>query len=632
MVPESLTGLGDRRLPKNSKTSLPVLHSVASDVCGLFPERRPSIWKRPGQKRWMQWSQSLTDSQILGVMSHEGRGLFRGCYWHSETRHAVLDIDQGSEYHNAECLAELAAEFSSVGLNLVPYQSSESGGWHLYLFFDSYVLSKEVESTIKNYLRFRRYEIKSGTLEIFPSGNALRLPLQKGFAWLAPDGAVEIAREELTDGQALALFFNDLETRQTNWQEAKSLIESQIGSAGSSAGIAGDAGVQEHKKAVSMEGLADLYSIGRDHEKYQRGREYWLNGLTGPNQRHDAVCCIGHYLWFGDSSMGLRPLPYPSNAGARSELITAWLKEKHNGHSEAVNSGRWSDVEAQIKRACYWTAQEAQVRERESYPVTERLVTRLCETKLTPDDFKKANRRREGAARAKIKRALAQCVDEGRKVTRNALARISGCSPNTVSKHTDLWILLASRSGASITGGLGGVLELPVLASSDDLGSRGSCPGPETAKELTDPSLVLGSSDLAVSGSLDSVVAPLLICLAESLPANSQHQDQAAVAPPSQVLTLGPWLAGFRAEGQLCAGGISLLPAAWLIAPAVSGVATIHVKSSHLPSDNRLNSGTSHITTESMSKLIGNLVCLGVYQLPLSTGRLLDCVTRGPPA
>jgi hypothetical protein len=539
MVLESLTELPDRRLSKNNKTSAPVLHSVALEVCGLYPERQPSIWKRPGQKRWMQWSQALTDSQILGVMSDEGRGLFRGCYWGSETRHAVLDIDKGSEYHNPKCLAELVAEFSQVGLTLVPYQSSESGGWHLYLFFDSYVLSKEVETTIRNYLQLRKYEIRGGTLELFPSGNALRLPLQRGFAWLSDNGIIEVTREELTQGQALALFFNDLETKQTNWQQARSRIESQLRQIEESAGD----GDQEHRETASVAGLAELFTNGLDHEKYQRGREYWLNGLTGPNQRHDAVCCIGHYLWYGDSSQGLKALPYPSNAGARAELITAWIKEKHNGHSEAVNLGRLGEVESQIERACYWTAQGALVRQRESYPVTERLVTRLCQTKLTPDDFKKANRRKEGAARAKIKRALAQCVDEGRQVTRNVLAEISGCSPNTVSKHADLWSLLATGSHAYITGGLGGSSGgALVLARSEGLVSEssGSLVKKETLREPVCPS---GSGDLAEAGSVGSPLVPPFLGPTASVPVAAPSFGLASVLPLSPVLILGPWLA-----------------------------------------------------------------------------------------
>ena len=525
-----------------------------SHFLALFTRRDKYIEKLPGRD-W-QWKKTLLhDYQIAGVISDAGRGLHRGCAWAHKTRFGVLDIDQGSQYRTPQELAELTAKFAAVGLNLVPYQSSDSGGWHLYFFLEEWAESEEVNSTLKAWLKANNYEIRGGILEVFPSGQGLRLPLQKGFAWLDASGNVITKREELEQEEALALFLADLEYNQTNWQEAKEQIETQLQltrSAGAGSALA-------HKKRVAVEGSDDLFTAGIDWEKYHRGREYWLYGLTGANQRHDAVCSIGHYLWYGDSSQGVRALPYPSNAGARSELILEWLKEKHNGHSEAINLEQWSEVEAQIERACYWTAKGSQVKQRESYPITERLVDRLCETQLTPEDFKKANRRKEGAARSKIKRALAQCVDEGSQVTRNRLALISGCSPNTVSKHADLWVLLSAGSHAYITGGLGGSCGEVVLAGSHVLSSELSVVLDFSLEiEFLDQfSSVSGSGELAEIDPLNSSVSPLLFCLAISLPANTQSQDR-ALRVPAAVLTPGPLLAGSQAEWQMCAGGISL--------------------------------------------------------------------------
>ncbi len=123
--------------------------AVSVDICGLFPERQTSIWKHLDQRRWMQWTRPLLDNQILGVMSNEGRGLYRGCYWGTETRHGVVDIDQGSKYREPEELALITSRFAAVGLNLVPFQSSGSGGWHLYYFLDDWAPSKEIELTLR---------------------------------------------------------------------------------------------------------------------------------------------------------------------------------------------------------------------------------------------------------------------------------------------------------------------------------------------------------------------------------------------------------------------------------------------------------------------------------------------------
>ena len=525
-----------------------------SHFLGLFPRRDKYIEKLPGRD-WQWRNRLLTDYQIVGVISDEGRGLHRGCAWAHKTRFGTIDIDQGSKYRTPQELAELTAKFAAVNLNLVPYQSSDSGGWHLYFFLKEWAESEEINSTLKAWLKANGYEIRGGILEVFPSGQGLRLPLQKGFAWLDASGNIIKRREELKQEEALAWFLADMEYNQTNWQKAKELIEAQLQVTRS----AGAGSAQAHEKRVAVEGSEELFTSGIDWEKYHRGREYWLYGLTGANQRHDAVCSVGHYLWYGDSSQGVRALPYPSNAGARAELILEWLKEKHNGHSEEINKGRWTEVEAQVIRACQWTAKGSKVRRRESYPITPRMVERLCEIHLLPEDLAKANRRKEGAARAKIRRALAQCIDEGAKVTRNRLARISGCSPNTVSKHADLWALLSSGSHAYITGGLGGFEGELVLTGSPVLGSESFCSSlPDPQIEILDQFSSVGDSgELAEIDPLNSSVSPLLFCLATSLPANTQSQEQ-ALRVPATPLTPGPMFAGSQAEWQMCAGGIYL--------------------------------------------------------------------------
>jgi hypothetical protein len=472
-VQESQTGLEDLRLSKKNIYCLPVSHAVALDICVLFPERQPSICKNLNQKRWRPWNQALSDSQILGVMSNEGRGLYRGCHFGRETRHGVIDIDINSKYHNAQELAKIRARFAAVGLDLTPYQSSESCGWHLYFFFSSFVLSQEVETIIKRWLKVQGYELAGGTLEVFPSGNALRLPLQQGFGWLDSAGKLVKKREELTADEAISSFLSDLTRTQANWEEVRSSIESQISETRAAAGRSD----QGQRERVSADGLEELYTSGLDHETYQRGRNYWLNGLTERGQRHSAILSVGHYLWFGDTSQGVRALPGIRNAGARVEAISHWLREKHSGHSETINSGRWRDVQSDIESACYWTPKGSLVSERESYPLTDRLINRLCQTKvLTPDQYAKANRRREGAARAKIRTALNQMLAEGKHPTIRNLVQATGCRKETVKKHSDIWAIYATRAETrlstglgDLSGGLGGISLAPVLFAGSSL-------------------------------------------------------------------------------------------------------------------------------------------------------------------
>ncbi len=295
----------------------------------------------------------------------------------------------------------------------------------------------------------------------------MRLPLQKGFGWLDSAGKLVKRREELTADQAISSFLSDLTKTQANWDEVRSSIESQISETRAAAGRSD----QEHRERVSADGLEELYTSGLDHETYQRGRNYWLNGLTGRGQRHSAILSVGHYLWFGDTSQGVRALPGVRNAGARVEAISQWLREKHNGQSETINSGRWRDVQSDIENACYWTPKGSLVSERESYPLTDRLVNRLCETKvLTPDQYAKANRRREGAARAKIRTALNEMLAEGKHPTIRNLVLATGCRKETVKKHSDIWAIYATRIETrmstglgDLSGGAGGISLAPVL-------------------------------------------------------------------------------------------------------------------------------------------------------------------------
>lgn len=261
----------------------------------------------------MQWSKPLQDVQILGAIGDEWHGMYRGCYFGDFTRFAVLDIDQGSRYHTQQHLKELTIALTEVGLTVTPYQSSNSSGWHLYLFLDNWEPKNELEQTLKSWLRSKKYEIKSGTLEVFPSGNALRLPLQRGFGWLTEDGIVRKRREDLTRDEAISLFLSNLEEGKADWKRAKVLINRQI------AGLSLNA--QEHQERLDTKGFGGLFQRGIDWDKYQRGRKYWTEGLSAFSQRTDAILCMGHYLWFGDDSIGLKPMPHSRKAAQRADWI-----------------------------------------------------------------------------------------------------------------------------------------------------------------------------------------------------------------------------------------------------------------------------------------------------------------------
>ncbi len=440
---------------------MPEFAARRQDFLSLYPSRAQHIYKTPNDKNWKVSRFRLASGLIDAAISTES-DFFYGAFWGSETAFAVLDIDKNSKYHNVQELQELRRKLTIVGLSeTCLYQSSNSKGWHLYLPFSGFVQSKPLERTLKAWLKLIGYEITCGQLEVFPSGNGLRLPLQRGFAWLDSKGEVLIRREQIPLGDALSRFLKDIRENANNWETVKTRIESELEAAADFA-VAGAGGIAgNHENAVSTEGFDSLFAHRVIQRNYNLGRQYWHEGLKEKNQRHDAIMCVEHYLWHGDPVAGLPALPGRFNDKTRFRLLRTWLEEKHNGYSWLVTAGNWHAVEADIERACTWRGDNS-AHEHEPYPCTERaqdvLIAKTKQTGRvwTMDDLKKGNDRRERSARSKIRRVVRQLQAAGQQLTRNGIAKKSGCSPNTVSKHQDLWKPLTSGSGDQSRGVSGG--------------------------------------------------------------------------------------------------------------------------------------------------------------------------------
>jgi hypothetical protein len=429
----------------------PISDDPRQEFLSLYPNRIQAILRPPGCKSWVSVSKHwpLPDEQIIKAIQLEAQDTVWGCRWGEFTRFAVLDIDAGSKYHTPEELYKLSISLAAIKLTASIYRSSLTGGWHVYLFFEDWQRSDEVQKVLKAWLAANRVEIRNGVLEVFPSGNGLRLPLQSGFAWLNQLGETVQERDELDSDRALSLFLNDLHERASDWQLAKSLIESQLQPINDCAGVAGEL----HRKTTDTDGFDGLWNYRLIPERYRDGRLYWQSGLTAKGQRHDAILAVEHYLWHGDESLGVPALPGEWNDEGRYRLVLAWLKEKHNGLCSHINRGNWQKVEADIRRSVKWRRPSDSLRVMEPYPMTERAIdtliarSRATGRTWTQDDLKKGNDGREEKTRAKISAALNKLIQDGGRIGRNELARVSGCSPNSVSKHRDLWLLLTAGSG-----------------------------------------------------------------------------------------------------------------------------------------------------------------------------------------
>ncbi|MBT9317683.1 bifunctional DNA primase/polymerase [Leptothoe spongobia] len=135
-----------------------------------YPMRPRSLWTR--------WQDAAT---IIGVR------------FGTQTRYAMVDIDIGSDYHNADGLRTIQDALEMIGLvRSVLVRSSWSGGWHLYFPLPELVSSFSLACSLKHTLEAQGIAVKAGQCELFPNikpygkpwevteYNGHRLPLQPG--------------------------------------------------------------------------------------------------------------------------------------------------------------------------------------------------------------------------------------------------------------------------------------------------------------------------------------------------------------------------------------------------------------------------------------------------------------------
>ena len=514
-----------------------------------------------GCRNWTTISKQfpLPDETILAAIDGKKSEIY-GLKFGDETRFAVLDIDKNSQYRNALELGNLQTKLAAVGLIAKPYRSSESGGWHLYIFFEEWANRDQVQRCLSDWLRAHGYEIRNGVLEVNPSGMGLRLPLQSGFAWLDNEGNLIRTREELTRDEAIASFVFDLEENKRNWSEAKNRIESEL----EAIDRARDRDALAHQKAIDTDGFEKLFNYRLIAETYEEGRRIWQEGLTKTGQRHDAIKAIEHYLWHGDEVAGVPALPATENDEARYNLILRWIEERHNGFCNHINRGKWHKVKADIKRACFWRRRSEAFKVRTPYPLTERaievLIARSKRTRRmwTMEDLQKGNEGRLAEARRKIAEATGQLIAQGRRVTLRQLMRMTGCHYDTLNKHADIW-KVSVVSISSVSGDQSPFLDL-------DLGVGGPAPGSEKEKkEILDPSGFEDSGDLDDSEVLESVeLAPIVITPPLLLPGSKPTSEPPASSPsPSGCfasLDAGAQVRRYSGRGSGAAGGLEREP------------------------------------------------------------------------
>ncbi|MDX2106223.1 MAG: hypothetical protein SFY67_07460 [Candidatus Melainabacteria bacterium] len=396
----------------------------------------------------------LTDSEILKAAACVHPKYFIGCRSGRASRFAVLDIDAGSKYHNAESLKMICSLLEKAGIvetNL--YRSSESDGWHLYIFFDEPISSRDLRNQLVQLFRLHDFEINKGTLEIFPHpgdgkgsiGQGLRLPLQRGFAWLNADTlVVRDERDELSPFEAVSKFAQDMICSVNSYHsfhQLKAFVErlavtkeKVVSTSTTKRKIANVVPIRKVEKydcpeeAVNeVKSVFDKLPPGIHADVWLRGRQYYSYGLTGRSQRADAIYSLSHYLFYGDPKNSISPLGY-GYENERQWVIEEILKTKNHGLSKDIDQGR-SDAVRQIERAAAWVPPHKRGKD----------VVRYEAKAKVPVSWVKNNAKRAGLACRKIKAAVEDFQEGNQIFSIRDLALKSGVSIRTLYKHQELW-------------------------------------------------------------------------------------------------------------------------------------------------------------------------------------------------
>ncbi|MCV3217091.1 hypothetical protein OGM63_26885 [Plectonema radiosum NIES-515] len=147
----------------------------------------PTIVSKPA---WSTINYYLQASQLWSL--HADNKQLVGVRFGSETLYATIDLDFGGDYHNYESIKRIKGALEDIGIvDIVPIQSSFSGGYHLIITFTSLLPTFNLACAIEQTLKDAGFIIRKGHLEIFPNVkpwaenciinyNAIRCPMQPG--------------------------------------------------------------------------------------------------------------------------------------------------------------------------------------------------------------------------------------------------------------------------------------------------------------------------------------------------------------------------------------------------------------------------------------------------------------------
>ncbi|AFZ61403.1 hypothetical protein H6G54_22380 [Anabaena cylindrica FACHB-243] len=137
---------------------------------------------------WRTEDHYLQPSQLWRL--HQNSDKLVGIRFAEYTRYATIDIDTFSDYHNLEAYQTIKTALENIGIvEIVPIQSSYSGGYHLIIPFSGKIPTFNLACALEQTIKDTGFNIRPGQIEIFPNPkpwgkdsitnyNAIRCPMQ----------------------------------------------------------------------------------------------------------------------------------------------------------------------------------------------------------------------------------------------------------------------------------------------------------------------------------------------------------------------------------------------------------------------------------------------------------------------
>ena len=263
----------------------------------LFIGDRWRYVKRDSQRdTWRTLYFPLQDGTVLYHL--QGR-YWIGNFGRPVTEAIAIDLDKGKDLFDRYELV-----LKTINQEPLIFESSKSGGLHLYYRLDTVQPTRQVSQIIERFLETKGIRVESGKIEIYPStARALRLPLGRDSYLLDSDLRIMADRPEAMRQVSFLVEFDKL--------DRLSLPELEYN-------------LTLLKKA---EGRGIIQPPKDSKGFYGEIQMYFDKGITGPGIRHEVMDKL---LWFWHCHEGL-------GGQELEELGCRWLDKHHNGNSKDYN-------------------------------------------------------------------------------------------------------------------------------------------------------------------------------------------------------------------------------------------------------------------------------------------------------